>query len=228
MPGYALANVDSVDITVYGRGGHGAYPHKTIDPIVIASRIVVALQTVVSRENDPLDPAVVTVGSIHGGATYNVIPDEVKLQLTVRSYSPEVREKLLASIGRIVRAEAASSNAPKEPLLTVERGPSATYNDPALTKRIAAALAPVLGAANVVEGKARMGAEDFSEYGRAGVPSAIFWVGAADPAKLAAAEKSGASLPSLHSSSFAPLREPTLRTGVLTLTGAALELFGKK
>jgi hippurate hydrolase len=194
---------------------------------VIAARIVVALQTVVSRENDPLEPAVVTVGSIHGGATHNVIPDEVKLQLTVRSYSPEVREKLLASIARIVKAEAMAANAPKEPLIAVERGPSATFNDPALTKRLAAALGPLLGAASVVEGKARMGAEDFSEYGRAGVPAAILWVGAADPAKLAAAEKSGAPMPSLHSSSFAPLREPTLRTGVITLTGAALELLGK-
>lgn len=227
VPGYALANVDSVDITIYGRGGHGAYPHLAIDPIVIAARTVVALQTVVSRENDPLEPAVVTVGSIHGGTKHNIIPDEVKLQLTVRSYSPEVREKLIASITRIAKAEAAAAGATKEPLLTVERGPSATWNDPALTKRLAAALTPVLSAKHVVEGKPRMGAEDFSEYGRAGVPSAILWVGAADPAKLAAAEKSGVSLPPLHSSLFAPEREPTLRTGVIVLTASAIELLGK-
>ena len=227
VSGYALANVDSIDVTVYGRGGHGAYPHLAIDPIVIAARTVVALQTVVARENDPLEPAVVTVGSIHGGTKHNIIPDEVKLQLTVRSYSPEVREKLIASITRIVKAEAAAAGATKEPLVALERGPSATWNDPALTKRLATVLTGILGDKKVVEGKPRMGAEDFSEFGRAGVPAAILWVGAADPAKLAAAERAGASLPPLHSSQFAPEREATLRTGVIVLTAGALELLAK-
>ena len=227
VPGYALANVDSVDITVHGRGGHGAYPHLAIDPIVIASRIVVALQTVVSRENDPLEPAVVTVGAFHAGTKHNIIPDDAKLQLTVRSYSPEVRKKLIASITRIAKAEAAAANAPKEPTITVEEGPSSTYNEPALAKRLMTPLATALGEKNVVQGKPRMGAEDFSEFGRAGIPAVIFWVGAADPAKLAAAEKSGVPLPPIHSPLFAPEREPTLRTGVTVMTAAALELLGK-
>lgn len=228
VPGFALANVDSVDITVFGRGGHGAYPHLAVDPIVIASRIVVSLQTVVSRENDPLEPAVVTVGSIHGGTKHNIISDQVKLQLTVRSYSAAVREKLLASIERIAKAEAAAAAAPKEPSFVVERGPSATYNDPATTKRLAAALSAALGPDRLVEGKPRMGAEDFSEYGHAGVPSVILWLGAAEPKALAASEKSGQPLPGLHSPLFAPDREATLRTGVSALTVSALELFAPK
>lgn len=228
VPGFALANVDSVDITVFGRGGHGSTPHLTVDPIVIASRIVLSLQTVVSRENDPLEPAVVTVGSIHGGTKHNIISDEVKLQLTVRSYSLEVREKLLEAIERIAKAEAAAAAAPKEPSFTVDRGPSATYNDPATTKRLAAALSATLGAGRLVEGKPRMGAEDFSEYSHAGVPSVILWLGAADPEKHAAAGRSGPPLPSLHSSLFAPEPEATLRTGVAALTASALELFSGK
>ena len=226
VAGYALANVDSVDVTVYGRGGHGAYPHTTVDPIVLASRIVLSLQTIVSRENDPLEPAVVTVGSIHGGTKHNIIPDEVKLQLTVRSYDAGVRDRLIAAIRRIAKAEAEAAGAPKEPLVVLDRGPSATYNDPAVTKRIAGAISAVLPQDAVVETKPRMGAEDFSEYGHAGVPAVMLWLGAADPKAFAKAEKAGAALPSLHSPLFAPAREPTIRTGVTTLTAAALELFG--
>src|SRR6266852_7031877 len=126
--GFVYANVDSVDITIFGKGGHGAYPHKTIDPVVIAARTVLALQTLVSRESNPLDPAVVTVGSIHGGTKNNIIPDEVKLQLTVRSYKDEVRKRLLASIVRVAKAEAAAANAPKEPLINIPESSNATYN----------------------------------------------------------------------------------------------------
>ena len=227
VPGYALANVDAVDITIFGKGGHGAYPHTTVDPIVIAARTVVALQTIVGRENNPLDPAVVTVGSIHGGTKHNIIPDEVKLQLTVRSYKDDVRRRLLAAIDRIAKAEAAAAGAPKPPEVTATEGTPATLNEPALTRRVAAALGRDLGTENVQEGSPVMGGEDFSEYGRAGVPATIFWVGAVDPKKYEAAKAAGTALPSLHSPLFAPDRERTLRTGVSTMTLAALELLGK-
>ena len=225
--GWAFANVDSVDLTIYGRGGHGAYPHATVDPIVIAARTIMALQTIVSREENPLDPAVVTVGSIHGGAKHNIIPDEVKLLITVRSYKDDVRKRLLSAIDRIAKAEAAAAGAPKPPKVEVTEGTPATYNDPALTKRIAAALAKVFGASNVVEGQPTMGGEDFSEYGRAGVPALQFEVGAVEPGKFEASQRDGTPLPSLHSSEFAPDRERTLKTGVASLTVAALELLGK-
>ncbi|MBC8647461.1 MAG: amidohydrolase, partial [Thermoanaerobaculia bacterium] len=205
--GFALANVDAVDVTIFGKGGHGAYPHKTVDPIVIAARAVVALQTIVGRENDPLDPAVVTVGSFHGGTKHNIIPDEVKLQLTVRSYKDDVRKRLLAAIERIIQAEAAAAGAPKPPEIKVSEGTPATYNDPALTKRLASVLAGALGKQNIEEVRPVMGGEDFSEYGRAGVPAAIFWVGAVEPKKYEAAKAAGTALPSLHSPLFAPDRE---------------------
>ena len=226
-PGFAFANVDSVDLTIYGRGGHGAYPHATVDPIVIAARTILALQTIVSREENPLDPAVVTVGSIHGGAKHNIIPDEVKLLITVRSYKEEVRKRILASIERIAKAEAAAAGAPTPPKVEVTEGTPATYNDPALTKRIAGALARAFGESNVVEGQPTMGGEDFSEYGRAGVPALQFEVGAVEKGKYEAAQKNGTPLPSLHSSEFAPDREPTIRMGASSLTVAALELLGK-
>jgi hippurate hydrolase len=227
ISGYALANVDSVDITIYGRGGHGAYPHTTIDPIVIAARTVLALQTIVGRENNPLDPAVVTVGSIHGGTKHNIIPDQVKLQLTVRSYKDDVRKHLLASIERIAKAEAAAAGAPRPPDVAVSDGTPATYNDPVVTKRVADALVRGLGADRVSQAEPVMGGEDFSEYGRAGVPSTLVWVGAVEPKKYEASKVGGSALPSLHSSNFAPDREPTIRTGVKTVTLAALELLGK-
>lgn len=224
-PGFAYANVDSVDITIFGQGGHGAYPHMTIDPVVIAARTIVALQTLVSRENNPLDPAVVTVGSIHGGTKYNIIPDEVKLQLTVRSYKEEVRKRLLASIARVAKAEAAAANAPKEPSVVFPEATNATYNDPALTQRVAGVLSKTLGSANVIQGPPTMGGEDFSEYGNAGVPALEFDLGAVEPQKYEKAKATGESLPSLHSSLFAPDRERTIRTGVTSLTAVALDLL---
>jgi hippurate hydrolase len=226
--GYALANVDSVDISIYGKGGHGAYPHKTIDPIVIAARTVLALQTIVSRENNPTDPAVITVGSIHGGSKNNIIPDEVKLQLTVRSYKDDVRKKLLAAIARIAKAEAGAAGAPREPLVTVTESVGATYNDPALTRRVASVLAKAFGDSNVTEVPPKMGAEDFGAFGRAGVTAMMFDLGAVEPQRFAAAKASGATLPSLHSSEFAPDRERTLRTGAAAFTVVALDLLAKK
>ncbi|MEP6769603.1 MAG: amidohydrolase [Acidobacteriota bacterium] len=226
-PGYAMANVDSVDVTIFGRGGHGAYPHTTVDPVVIAARTVLALQTLVARENSPFDPAVVTVGSIHGGLKHNIIPDEVKLQITVRSFKEDVRQRLLKGIERIAKGEAAAAGAPKEPTVVVAETIPATFNDPALTKRIAAALGRAFGESNVIEGTPVMGGEDFSEYGRAGVPALQFEIGAVEPARYAESQKNGTPLPSLHSSQFAPDRVATIRMGVSSLTVAALELLGK-
>jgi amidohydrolase len=229
VPGYALANVDSVDLTIFGRGGHGAKPESTVDPIVIAARTVLALQTLVSREKSPLEPAVLTVGSIHGGNKHNIIPDDVHLQMTVRSYTPAVRKQLLDGIARIAKAEAAAANAPREPEIHTSEGSNATYNDPALTKRLAAMLTRELGTDNVVEGHPEMVAEDFGEFGRAArIPSAMLAVGAVEPGKYASAKASGAPLPSLHSATFAPDREPTIRTATTTLVLSALELFGKR
>jgi hippurate hydrolase len=227
-PGYALANVDSVDITIYGRGGHGSAPQSTVDPIVIAARTILALQTIVSRENDPRDPAVVTVGSIHGGTKHNIIPDDVKMQLTVRTYKDDVRKRILASIARITKAEAAAAGAPKEPTVTVVEGNNATYNDPAVSKRLMTALSAAFGSARVVETPPIMGAEDFGDIGRAaGAPSVIFWVGGVEKARYDAVNGDPTQLPSLHSSLWAPDKEPTLKTGAGALTIAALELLGK-
>jgi hippurate hydrolase len=227
-PGFALATTDSVDITIYGRGGHGSSPQNTVDPIVIAARTVLALQTIVSRENNPLDPAVVTVGSIHGGTKRNIIPDQVTLQVTVRAYKEEVLAKIRAAIERIVKAEAAAAGAPREPLVKIEKGFAATYNDPALTKRIAAALSAAFGSQRVVEQPPVMGSEDFGEFGRAaGVPSLMFRLGATEPGRFESVHGDVTRLPSLHSSEFAPDREPTLKTGASALTVAALEVLGK-
>ena len=226
-PGYSHANVDSVDITIYGKGGHGAMPQTTVDPIVIAARTVLSLQTIVSRELDPRDPAVITVGSIHGGTKHNIIPDSVHLQLTVRSYKPETRKHLLASIERIARAESEAGNAPRPPLMEVSDSSDSVYNDPKLTERVAAVLRRRLGSNNVVEMPPKMVAEDFSEYGKTGVPTVMFFVGAVDPAKYREARASGTPLPSLHSSHFAPDLKPTLETAIEAETAVMLDLLAK-
>ena len=227
--GWALANVDSVDITVFGRGGHGSKPEGTVDPVVIAARTVVALQTIVARENSPFDPAVVTVGSIHGGTRRNVIPDQVTLQLTVRSYKPEVRQRLLAAIARIAKGEAVAAGAPREPEVKVLDGTAATYNDPALSKRIASALAAAFGAERVLEAPPIMAGEDFGEFGKAAdAPSFMFWVGGVPAAKLAEVQGDTSKLPSLHSALWAPDPEPTLKAGAAALTVGVLELLGTK
>ncbi|MCL6564828.1 MAG: amidohydrolase [Acidobacteriia bacterium] len=231
--GYALASADSVDITVYGAGGHGAYPHRTKDPIVIASQLVLALQTIVSREIAPLEPAVVTVGSFHAGTKHNIIPDQAHLQLTVRAYKPEVREHILEAIRRIARGVALAAGLPEDRLPRVvhseEEATPSTYNDPALTERLAGALKQALDEANVVRTEPVMGAEDFSRYGleEPRVPICMLWLGAADLRRLEAARAAGTTLPGLHSAEFAPVVEPAIQTGVKALTTAALELFKK-
>ena len=228
VPGPAMASVDSVDVTIFGRGGHGAKPDTTIDPIVIAARTVLAFQTLISREKDPLEPAVLTVGSIHGGTKYNIIPDEVKLQITLRTFNPEVRKLLLSGIERMAKTEAAAARAPKEPLLKVSESQDLTYNDPALTRRLAAVLAKQLGPENVQEIRPEMVAEDFGEFGKAaGVPSVQLRVGAVEPSRYEAAMKAGTPLPSLHSSGFAPDRERTIKAAATVLTLSALDLLSK-
>jgi len=231
-PGYSGANVDSVDITVHGVGGHGAYPQKTKDPIVLAAQIVLALQEIVSREVQPGEPVVVTVGSIHGGTRRNIIPDEVRLQLTVRSYKEEVRQQTLAAIKRIVRGQALAAGMPEDRLpevkLTDEITP-ALYNDPKLTERLVGALKAWFGEANLIRKPPSMGGEDFSEFGRTEpkVPVCMLNIGGVSPEALKESQRTGQPLPSLHSPLWAPVPEPTIKTGVTAMTAAVLELLGK-
>jgi amidohydrolase len=231
--GYACANVDSVDITVRGVGGHGAYPHKTKDPVMLASEIVMGLQTIVSRENNPLDPIVITVGSIHGGTKHNIISDEVKMQLTVRTYKPEVRKHVLDAIARVAKGMAIAGGFPEDkmPIVHVEEDEftPAMYNNPELTQRLVKDWKDALGADNVAERDPTMGGEDFSEFSLSdhSIPACDFWIGAVAPEKIAAAEKSGQTLPSLHSNKFAPVPEPTIKVGLIGVTSAVLDLMKK-
>ncbi|MDQ7018299.1 MAG: amidohydrolase [Robiginitomaculum sp.] len=230
--GYALANVDSVDIEIKGVGGHGAYPQATKDPIVLGAYIVTALQTLVSREIDPQAPAVVTVGSFHGGTKHNIIPDSAHLKLTVRSYSDEVREKLLHGITRIAQNQARAFGLPEDKLPVVTKEENYTpslYNDPALVKNTMAAIAKQIGADNIRELKPVMGGEDFSRYGRTKdkIPGFMFWVGAVNPDVYAKTKAEGGTLPSLHSPFFAPDPRRTIITAVDAMSTAALNLLGK-
>ncbi|MEM9494643.1 MAG: amidohydrolase [Pseudomonadota bacterium] len=231
-PGYALANVDSVDIKVKGIGAHGSAPHMGKDPIVVASQIVTALQTVVSREVNPLDAGVITVGSLQSGYKHNIIPDEAHLKITVRSYDDGVRKTLLDGIKRIAEAQARSVGLPDElmPEVSIEADytPS-TYNDPDLTKKVMGAIAESMGSERVYERAPSMGGEDFSQFTRADpdVPSLIFWVGGVDPAKMKAArDGKGLAPPANHSPFFAPEPEPALTAGVHAMTAGALSLLG--
>jgi len=230
--GPMLAGADSVDITIRGFGGHGAAPNMTKDPILIASELVVFLQTIVSREEDPLQPTVVTVGSFHAGTKHNIIPDEAHLQLTVRTMTPGQREKTLAAIARATNGIAAAAGVPAEraPIIEISKDAvPATINDPALTRRVAAAMEKALGKENVVQGKPVMGSEDFSLFALSDPkpPTTMFWLGAVDPAKIKDAQEKGTRLPSLHSSEFAPLPEPAIRTGVKAMTSAVMDLLKK-
>ena len=229
-PGYAMASATSIDIKIKGVGGHGSAPETTKDPIVVAAQVVMALQTIVSRENSPLDPAVVTVGSIHGGTRYNIIPDEVNLQLTVRTYKEEVRKRILASIERIVKGVAATAGIPDDraPVVKVSEGTGSTYNDPQLIERLVVTFKQALGEDNVVQMPPMMASEDFGYFSMDHkIPTTIFWLGASDPAKVKASRESGVALPGLHSALFAPVPEPTLRTGVKAMTSAVLDLMKK-
>ena len=225
-PGVFRAMSDSVTITLFGRGGHAAMPHNTIDPIVLSARVVLALQTIVSRENNPVEPVVITVGSIHGGSQANIVPDEVRLQVSVRTFTAEVRARTLAAIRRIVEHEAAAAGAPRPPQVDVPvaiRNP--VTNDPKLTLRLAEALKRNLGEMNVIEMPAKMTSEDFAEYGVAGVPSALLHIGAVNAEKLAAARKSGLPVPAPHSPEWAPDLETTLKAAVRAEVTELLELL---
>jgi amidohydrolase len=229
-PEWSGANVDSVDITIYGRGGHGARPHQAVDPITTAAYLVTQLQTLVSRRVDPLDPAVVTVGSIHGGHKHNIIPDEVHLKLTVRSYSDAVRTLLIDGIRQLARDTCKSFQCPREPRVeTREHYTPAVYNDPALMGRGVAMFREVFGEDRVVQRPPSMGGDDFGRFPKAlGVPGMYFRIGASNPEAWRASQREGgAPLPSLHSSRFAPDVRPTLRTGVSAMSHLALELLDR-
>ncbi len=224
--GPAFANVDSVDIVMKGRGGHGSAPHRTIDPIVQASELVMSLQTIVSREVDPAKPAVVTVGSIHGGTKHNIIGNDCRLQLTVRSYTDDVRQHVLDAIKRKVRAIASAYNAP-EPEVAFSEGTPSLNNDAQLAARMRTVFEQTIGAEHVMTDEPSMGGEDFSEYGLAGVPILMYRVGTVDSDRMARYNSIGAKPPSLHSSDYYPDFETTIRTSVVTMTAAALEVLKK-
>ena len=232
LSGYAMANVDSVDILVKGIGGHGAYPHKTKDPIMLATQLVMALQTIVSREISPLEPAVVTVGSIHGGTKHNVIPNEVKLQLTIRSYSDSVRNKTLAGIKRIAENLARSAGLPNTlyPVIIIkDEYTPAVFNDPKLTRKLKQSFEKALGKDSVIQVSQVMAGEDFGMYGRIKpiIPTSLFWLGSVNKTKYNLSNKRGNPLPSLHSDVFMPDPIPTINTGIKALTQAAHDLFNK-
>ena len=213
-PGYAKAAADSLRITIYGKGGHGAFPERTIDPVLIAARIAVTLQSIISREIKPGDAAVITVGYIQAGTKNNIIPDDAQMGITVRSYKPEVRRHLLTAIERVAKGEAEAAGAEKMPLVEKYESTSAVYNDPVLTQHLQATLEGALGKGNVQIEEPIMTSEDYSVFVEQGVPSFYFMLGAANPQKYAEAKASGKDLPTNHSPLFAPDAEPALRTGI--------------
>jgi len=224
--------MDALNVTIRGIGGHGAMPQFAKDPVVMAAEFILQLQTVISRENNPEDPAVITVGSIHGGTKRNVIPDKVEMQLSMRSFDDRVSEKLIKDIRQIADGIAASNGLDAAHAPTVEVGSdqdSVGFNDPALATRVQAAVTAVLGSQNVVQSPPVMASEDFWLYGLPGhqIPAFMFWLGAVDSAKLAASQESGIPLPGPHSPLFAPVPEATLGTAVTAMTAVALDLLGK-
>jgi len=231
--GYAMANVDSVDINIRGIGGHGAYPHKTKDPIVLAAQLILQLQTIISREISPLESAVITVGSIHGGSKHNIISDSVRLQLTVRSYSDKTREYLLRRIKEISNGLARTAGLPEnllpEVIIKDEYTPS-VFNDPDLTDRVVSVLRSEFGDSSVRAVPPVMAGEDFSRYGRTEppIPSMLFWLGSVDPDRYSTAISKGENLPALHSPSFAPLPQPTIETGVHAFTALTQALLAPR
>lgn len=229
VSGPASAASNSVDITFYGKGGHGAAPHLGKDPVLIAARTVVTLQSIVSREISPFEPAIVTVGTFHAGSKRNVIPDEAKLELTVRSYKSEVQQHMLEAIARIAKAESAAAGTAREPLVAVDpkEASDVVINDPALASRLGSSLKRALGDANVVPIAPSPASEDFGEFGRAAkAPSIQLRLGMVEPAEYAAAKAVGKSTPGSHTANFAPDRERTIRTGVVALAASVMELLG--
>lgn len=228
-----FATVDDVDITIFGKGGHGAYPHKTIDPIVIASRVVLDLQTIVSRELSPLTPAVITVGSFHGGTQRNIIPDEVNLSLTIRSYTDDVRQHILTAIQRIARGAALTAGMPEDklPIITIDPNPTpSVINNPKLTETVTQLYRSVLGESNVIFVGPEMVGEDFGRYGKTKekIPILLTWLGSVDPNVLKSCNENGTIPPPLHSPQYFPLPEKTIRTGILSMTYSLINLYNKK
>lgn len=213
-PGYFDSNADSIRITVYGKGGHGASPEKTIDPVLIAARITVTLQSIISREIKPGDAAVITVGYIQAGTKNNIIPDDAQMGLTVRSRKPEVRQHLLAAIERVAKGEAEASGADRMPLIEKYESTSAVYNDPALAHHLQPILENAVGKENVEIEDPIMASEDYSVFVEHGLPSLYFQLGSANPEKFKEAKASGKDLPSNHSPLFAPDADPALHTGI--------------
>ncbi len=232
VPGWAMANVDSMDIIVKGIGGHGAYPHKTIDPIVLSAQLINNIQTIRSREISPLDAAVVTVGSIHGGTKHNIIPSEVRLQLTLRSYTDEVRNNTISSIKRISRGLADSVGLPEElhPEITLkDEYTPALYNNPEFTETIRLIAEEALGKENVIKSTPVMGGEDFGMYGRVEpkIPSVLFWLGAVNKKVYDRSKRENIELPSLHSPFFLPDYKPSIETGVKVTTAMAINILSQ-
>jgi amidohydrolase len=229
-PGPFMASVEMMNITVYGKGGHGAAPHTTVDPVVLSAQMVLAFQTIVSREINPLEPAVITVGSIHGGTVHNIIPDDVKLQLTLRSYDATVREHIINSIRNKSKhlALQAGLTEDKLPEVTInEPRTPATINDKTLTLQLVNVLNTTFGSDKVIEMPPSMIGEDFSRFGMQSkkIPICMFWLGTVDPVKVKASQQNGSALPSLHSSTFAPLPEPAIKTGITAMAAAVLSLL---
>jgi amidohydrolase len=233
VSGPVYASATTVEVRIRGIGGHGAHPESTKDPVVMAAQYVLAVQTIVSRQTPPLEPAVVTVGSIHGGTKNNIIPDEVVLQLTVRAFNEDVRKNILASLDRMARGIALAAGVPDDraPVIKVFDAESvpATYNDPKLVERLHGVFARSLGADNVVDPKPIMVSEDFGLFGLDGhrIPLVLFLLGASSAQQLQESQRTGKPLPSLHSSLFLPQAEPALRTGITATTSALLDLLRK-
>jgi amidohydrolase len=227
----ALAGIASVEVTLPGIGGHGAQPQTGKDPVVMAGEFIVQVQTIVSRPENPRAPSVVTIGDIHGDTKRNVIPYEVKLELTARAFSDKAMQIILDGITHAAQGVALSAGVPedRQPIVTILKNESApaTYNDPALTTRVKAALVKALGVQNVFDEDPIMASEDFGLFGLEGhrIPTVMFWLGAMGPVKLAAAQAAGKSLPGPHTSLFEPVPEPTLRTGVTAMASVAIALL---
>jgi hippurate hydrolase len=231
-PEYSMANVNSVNLTIYGEGGHGAYPHTTKDPIVLSAYIITQVQTIVSRQTPPLEPCVVTVGSIHGGSKHNIIPNEVKLQLTLRSYSEKVRQNTIESIRKICKGLAIAAGLPesKHPKVEIDNETGfALYNNPELTDKVVKSLKSAIGEQNVEKVPPVMAAEDFGELGKVNppIPVCLYWLGTVAPAKYDESQSTGLQLPPLHSSLYAPLPEPSIKTGVKSMTKSVMDLLAE-
>ncbi|MGA2004213.1 MAG: amidohydrolase [Terriglobales bacterium] len=226
--GVYSTNADSLRITIYGKGGHGSAPNTAIDPIVIAAKTILALQTIASREVKPREMAVVTVGYIRAGTKNNIIPDSAEMGITVRTFKEDVRKQVLAAIDRTVKGESLASGAPREPLIEHIEATDSVYNDPALTARVETVLDSALGKDNVIVEEAQTASEDYSYFVNQGIPSVYFSLGGADPGKFAEAKRTGAFLPSNHSALFAPDVDPSLRTGIAAEVAVLRNLLGGK